>query len=208
MPSREFTVADLKQGFGLRIDETGDYFATAPVVAISPLLQETLRDNLWLGLAIGTDKARSELIIAPVLLEVWRQLGRNVGLFSGADFTVDPAQGLNGVCDFLFSLSPEQLAIEAPVAVVVEAKNEDMPKGITQCIAEMVAAQLFNRQHQNGIETAYGAVTTGNLWRFLRLSGAVASVDATEYHIKELERIVGILVSMLREAQQAQPHAA
>ncbi len=207
MAYRDFAVEDLKQRFGLRIDETGDYFATAPVVAVSPLLQETLRDNLRLGLAIGTEKARSELIIAPVLLEVWRQLGRNVGLFSGADFTVDPAQGLNGVCDFLFSLSPEQLAIEAPVAVVVEAKNEDMRKGITQCIAEMVAALLYNRQHQNGIETVYGAVTTGTNWKFLRLTGTVAFVDATEYYIKDVDRIVGILVSMLREAQQAQTHA-
>ena len=35
---------------------------------------------------------------------------------------------------------------EAPVVVVVEAKNENMKQGIIQCIAEMVAAQQFNQQ--------------------------------------------------------------
>ncbi|MCI0464138.1 MAG: hypothetical protein L0Z62_44965 [Gemmataceae bacterium] len=208
MPYREFTLEDLKHNFGLQVNEKVDYFANASPVAASRFLQDTLRDLLPLALAISTEKARSEMIIAPVLIEVWRYFEGKVSLFSGVEFNVDPAQGLNGVCDFLFSLSPTQLAIEAPVAVVVEAKNEDMRKGIFQCIAEMVAAQLYNRQRQNGIETVYGAVTTGNNWKFLRLTGTVAFVDATEYYIKDVERIVGIMVSMLKEAQQAQLHAA
>jgi hypothetical protein len=34
---------------------------------------------------------------------------------------VDVTTGLNGVCDFLISRSPEQLEIEAPAIVIVEA---------------------------------------------------------------------------------------
>jgi hypothetical protein len=40
-------------------------------------------------------------------------------------------------------------------------------------------------------------VTTGNIWKFLRLEGDEATVDQPEYHIKEVGRIVGILKAML-----------
>jgi hypothetical protein len=208
MAYRDFSIDDLKHQFGLRLEERSDLFGGVPPVPVSQLLQQILQENLPLALAISTEKARSELIIAPVLLEVWRQLDRSISLFSGVDFNVDPAQGLNGVCDFLLGLSPEQLTIEAPVAVVAEAKNENMKQGFAQCIAGMVAAQLFNRKRQKELETIHGAVTTGNNWRFLRLAGQVVYVDLAEYYIKEVGRVVGILVHVLRAAQQTQPHAA
>jgi hypothetical protein len=207
MAYRDFTLVDLKEQFGLRLEERSDLFSGVTPVPVSALLQETLRRNLRLALAISTEKARSEMIIAPVLLEVWQQMDEQITLFSGTDFNVDAERGLNGVCDFLVSLSPEQLAIEAPVAVVAEAKNESMRQGIAQCTAGMVAVQLYNRRNQNEIEHVYGAVTTGNIWKFLRLTGTVVHVDVAEYYIKEVERIVGILLSVLREAKQKQPHA-
>jgi hypothetical protein len=74
----------------------------------------------------------------------------------------------------------------------------------------MVAAQLFNQERHNVIETVYGVVTTGNVWKFLRLVGTVVYIDRMEYYIKEVERMVGILVAMIRAAKspQSQPHAA
>jgi hypothetical protein len=47
----------------------------------------------------------------------------NLQYVLGKDFTVDASVGLNGVCDFLISRSPEQLEIEAPAIVLVEAKD-------------------------------------------------------------------------------------
>jgi hypothetical protein len=196
----DFSIAKVKRQFGVQLDETGDFFAKAASVPLSPLLQETLRDNIPLALAIGTEKARSEFIIAPVLAEVRRQLANAISLFSGVEWDVDPAQGLRGVCDFLLSMSPEQLVIEAPVVAVVEAKKEDMTVGIGQCLAEMVAARIFNQQNHNAISVIYGIVTTGSNWKFLRLVETTAHVDLTEYHIKEAERIVGIILSMLRNS--------
>src|SRR5690242_9797780 len=95
----------------------------------------------------------------------------------------------------------EQLEIEAPVVAVVEAKKEDMGLGLGQCLAEMVAARIFNEQRQNAISPIFGVVTTGNIWKFLRLVETTAYVDVTEYHIKEVERILGILLSMLKNVQ-------
>ena len=196
----DFSIGEVKRRFGLAVDESGDFFANVAPVAVTPLLAGTLREGVPLALAIGTEKARSELIIAPVLVEIRRQLSNAISLFSGVEWTVDPAQGLRGVCDFLLSLSPEQFDVEAPVIAVVEAKKEDMALGIGQYLAEMVAARIFNQRRPKPIATIYGVVTTGNVWKFLRLVGTTAYVDVAEYHIKEVERIVGILLSMLKNA--------
>lgn len=63
MAYRDFTLADLKQQLGLSLDENAELFADVSPAVVSSLLQETLRDGLQLALAIGTEKARSELII-------------------------------------------------------------------------------------------------------------------------------------------------
>src|SRR5438132_13525220 len=197
----DFTLEALKRQFELRTEEGGDLFGLVTPVPISDLLRETLHESVPLALDISTEKARSELIIAPVLMETRRQFGRRVSLFSGVEFNVDLEQGLRGVCDFLLSLSPEQLAVEGPVVAVVEAKNENIKQGIVQCVAEMVASQRFNRERENPIQSVFGAVTTGSSWKFLRLTDSVVAVDRIEYHISHVERIVGILVTMLREAE-------
>ena len=83
---------------------------------------------------------------------------------------------------------------------VVEAKNENMKAGITQCTAEMLAAQKFNTLRGRVLPAVYGAVTTGVLWRFLRLQDTTVAVDSTEHAIEQVERIVGILVGMVKAA--------
>lgn len=108
MPYGEFSIEEVKARFRLRIAETVEHFASLPPVPVSDFLTGMLLENIPLAVAISTEKARSELIIAPVLLETRRQVHRQVSLFSGVEFTVDQSQGLNGVCDYLFSLSPEQ----------------------------------------------------------------------------------------------------
>jgi hypothetical protein len=194
----DFTIDDVKTRFHLRFDEDQDYFASAAPVTISPLLRDTLAESIPLALAINTEKARSELIIAPVLMEARRQAGRRTSLFSGVDFNVDPEQGLKGTCDFLLGLSPEQLTIEAPVLAVVEAKNENLKTGIGQCIAEVFAARLFNQQRGKELPVYFGIVTTGNNWRFLRLIGDRVYIDRTEHYISDVGRVVGVITSMLQ----------
>jgi hypothetical protein len=193
----DFTIDEVKLRFSLQLQEDRDLYATIPPVEISPLLRETLAENVPLALAISTEKARSEFIIAPVLLEARRQADHQASLFSGVEFTVDAELGLKGVCDFLLSRSSEQLTIEAPIVAVVEAKNENMKAGIGQCLAEMVAARLFNERKGREERAVYGVVTTGNNWKFLQLFGNAAQVDLVEYHIKETARILGILKAML-----------
>jgi hypothetical protein len=197
MAYSDFKLNALIKTFNLTFQETSDLFNQAQPVDPSDHLVTALKHNVNLAVAINTEKARSELIIAPVLLELKWQLADQVSLFSGVDFTIDPAQGLSGVCDFILSRSPEQLFVTAPVVILVEAKNENLKSGLAQCIAEMVAAQLFNQQEENEIDTVYGVVTIGTLWRFLKLSGQVVEFDLTEYFIKDISKLLGILFSMI-----------
>jgi hypothetical protein len=129
--------------------------------------------------------------------------GKSLSLFSGTDFTVEPELGLSGTCDFLISRSPEQLFIEAPAVIVIEAKKEDLNPGMGQCLAEMVAAQKFNLANGFGLETIYGTVTTGNLWRFMKLSGKDVAIDLTDYPVPPVEKVLGILVSLVQENFQS-----
>ena len=93
------------------------------------------------------------------------------------------AQGLNGTCDFLISQSPEQLFIKAPVVTIVEAKKENINAGLGQCVSEMLAARIFNEREGNQIQVIHGAVTIGNIWKFLKLEGQTIKIDLTEYLI-------------------------
>jgi hypothetical protein len=200
MAYTDFTLDMLIEQFGLQIQEDSAFLAGFAPLPISSLLRQELAENVPLARDISTEKARSEFIIAPVLVEVRRQCQRRISIFSGVEFTVDVAQGLRGVCDFLLSLSPLQLTMQTPVVSVVEAKNENMKAGIAQCTAEMLAAQKFNTARGRALPAVYGAVTTGILWRFLRLQDTTVAVDSNEYGIEQVEQIVGILVGMVKEA--------
>jgi hypothetical protein len=97
------TIRKVKEAFNLTIREGKRFFPPLTPIAPSLHLAETLAETLPIVSTSGSEKARSEGIIYPVLLEVRRILDRQVSLFSGEDFTVDESVGLNGICDFLMT---------------------------------------------------------------------------------------------------------
>jgi hypothetical protein len=199
MPYSEFTLRKVRQDLGITIQEGSSFLTEIAPIAPDQLLQQELEEGLPLVLARGSEKARSEWLINPVLTAVRRLLNRSVSLFSGEEFTVDTALGLNGVCDFLLSRSLTQLEIEAPAVVIVEAKKENLNGGLGQCIAEMVAAQRFNEMNGEAIATIYGVVSSGTAWKFLKLEEKTVAIDLSEYPLLPVDRILGWLVWMVRE---------
>ncbi len=194
MAYSDFDLKKVRTDFGLHIDEQPDLFADVTPVQPGATLVNALAETARLAIAIHTEKARSEMLITPVLLEIWRQAQSQISLFSGTEFRVDEARGLTGYCDYILSRSKEQLTINAPVVMVVEARNENIKGGLGQCMAEMIAAQMFNAQEGNAIDTIYGAVTTGEIWKFLKLMGVVVSIDLSDYYIvRDVHNILGIL---------------
>ncbi len=197
MPYSQFSVEQIKTNFGITLTRTVGLFAEFPEIEPSNFLQETLQFNLPLALEINSEKARSELIVAPILVEIKKRLPERMSLFSGREFNVDPARGLSGYCDFLISRSPEQLVIESPVIALVEAKNDNIQSGLGQCMAETIAAQIFNQRQENDIQTIYGVVTTGSIWKFFKLEGIAIEIDTDEYFINNVPKIIGILINFI-----------
>ena len=197
MSYSEFTLSQLESEFSLTLQERVEIFPDIEPVTPSQLLQEILTENIPLALEIDTEKARSELIIAPILVELRKHFNRQISFFSGVDFTVEKTKGLTGRCDFIISNSPRQLEVIAPVATLVEAKNNNIKSGIAQCIAEMVAAQIFNERQNNQIPCIYGIITTGSNWKFLRLVEKRIDIEAGEHFIGNLDGLFGILLKMI-----------
>ena len=199
MAYSNFTLETVREAFQLETIESANIFADIEPVPPSEALVAELEKKVQLAVAIRTEKARSELIVTNVLVELREQFNRRISLFSGIDFSVDAEKELTGTCDFLISLSPEQFYLEAPVIVLVEAKNADPTLGIGQCVAEMLAAQRFNEQKGNNISCIYGATTTGTEWLFLKLEGQKLYIDMSVYAIERCDKILGILSSMVKQ---------
>jgi hypothetical protein len=200
MPYSQFTtISKVKEAFGLKTQESGRFIPALERIEVSATLTAYLEESLPLA-SSASEKARSEGIIYPVLLEVRRILNRQISLFSGEDFTVDEAVGLNGMCDFLLSRSPEVLEIEAPAIVILEAKKADLRTGFGQCIAEMVAAQRFNAAKNRPVAVIYGSISSGTQWRFLKLEDNLVTIDLTDYPLPPVEQILGFLVWMVQNS--------
>ena len=197
MPYSKFTLPDVVEQFDLTLEYEVDLFPVVEPIMPGLMLTGLLEESLPLALGAGSEKARSEMIIAPILIEVRRQTGHQIGLFSGIDFTVDQERGLSGICDYLLSRSPDLYFVLAPVLAVIEAKQEDIRGGLGQCVASLIAAQIFNAKREREIPILYGAVTTGTNWRFLRVVGKTVQVHHQEEYLNPLERLLGILYTIV-----------
>ena len=199
MAYSNFTLESVGAAFKLERVASINLFSEIEPITPSSHLTTQLEKKVPLAVAIGTEKARSELIITDVLFELREHFDRRISLFSGVDFSVDAENDLTGVCDFLISLSPEQFFVEAPVIALVEAKNADVKLGLGQCVAEMIAAQRFNAERENSIPYVYGTTTSGTDWLFLKLEGQKLHIDMAVYTIAQCDKILGILSSMVEQ---------
>ncbi|WP_395094603.1 hypothetical protein [Armatimonas sp.] len=194
MAYSKFKLGQVLDTFDITLIEGVDLFPDVAPAEPSELLTAVLKRGIPLAEAISTEKARSEFVLAPLLAEVRERMEGRISLFSGVDFTVDAARGLNGECDFLLSRSPLQSVLRAPAFAIVEAKNLSLAPGLGQCIAEMIAAQIFNENAGKPLPCIWGAVTTGLSWRFLKLEGQMVTMDHLERSLNGVAGILGILL--------------
>lgn len=199
MAYSDFTLKKVKSELDIKLVEKNSVFSHIRAVEISTYLKDTLKRNIPLALAINTEKARSELIIINMLMEIKEKFSDKISLFSGIDFNVDREKGLTGFCDFIISNSPEQFYLDSPVIAITEAKNENIISGLGQCIAEMYASRIYNEKEGYDLPSVYGAVTTGDEWKFIKLVNDTAYIDTDNYYINDVEKIIGILTEMVQQ---------
>ena len=89
-------------------------------------------------------------MIAPVIREVCRTTQQRVRV----EYPVVVSNWLRGTFDYYF---------QANNLLVIEAKRENLDNGFTQLAAELVALDQWTERKTT---LFYGAVTTGQDWRF------------------------------------------
>jgi hypothetical protein len=199
MAYNKFTINQIRKQFEIQIIESPNLFANVSPVVPSEILRNLLKSYVPLAEAIGTEKAKSEFIVAPILAELRELADQKISLFSGLEFNIDESQGLTGRCDYIISSSPLQFSLTAPVLMMVEAKNDNINEGLGQCMAEMIAAQKFNLQEENEAKPVFGCVTTGSAWRFLKLEAKQIWIDDKQYFIESPEFVFGILNYIIQQ---------
>ena len=167
---------------------------------VSQTLLEALNDASQE--ALGTEKAKSEYIVVPILKELRKQNPNKFSSFSGYQFDVDAKLKLTGFCDFILTANPNQMEIDAPIFCLVEAKNDNVEKGIAQCGAEMYAAKLFNDRQGKPRDVIFGCVTTAFSWAFLKLENNTLYIDPNyvALAIDEPHRVMSVLQWILDES--------
>jgi hypothetical protein len=191
MAYSDFSLQKVKKEFEL-IERVEVLFPQTGTLEASPWLTETLAVSLPLALSSSSEKARSEFIIVPLLLEIEKRYPTEFVIFSGERLDVNDEKGLKGECDFILSKGPISSTIQAPIFILVEAKRNDIKEGLGRCIAQMLGAQLFNQQEGNPIEEIYGCVTTGEDWQFLKLTDKIITLDKARYYLSELHQVLWI----------------
>lgn len=194
----DFTLPAAAEQFGFQV-ETAPLFRPpdfAPV-GVPPLLQTML--TLGEGVSLTTSKARSEFIVAPLLLAARDLAGENkINLFSGEPLDVSPSEGLCGICDFVLCASKPMPLIHAPVVSIVQAPQGDLELGWGRCAAQMVAILRFNERGKTPRRTIYGCVTTGRVWQFMRLCDSVLTFDTPILQLVQKELILATFFAMLK----------
>ena len=192
MAYNNFTLDSVKHQFNLNLIDS-PFCDDLPTAEPQPEFLTIIGQWLLLAQRARSEKAKSELLVSPILVEARRLVNETVQLFSGEEFNVDRDRGLNGLCDFVFSRSTAPFLIEVPVLMLVEAKRGELDAGLGQCVAEMVAAQIYNHAEGKDVLIVYGSVTSGKLWQFLKLEGNDVTIDITEYSVMPIQKILGIL---------------
>jgi len=200
MSYADFTLQKIREELGFEIANANLIFKILDKYSFSEDFIDFLKQGVHLASAIDNEKSRSEFIVAPLLLRLKAALNNEISVFSGTELNIDKEKGLNGICDFLIAKSDKQYILTHPIIALVEAKNSNIYSGLGQCMAEMVAARLYNQRYNIDSKIIYGIVTTGSEWKFLTLEENIITIDNNEYYISELHKLFSILVSIIKNA--------
>ncbi len=191
-------IPDVQAKFGIRHTEQ-DFVHGEMLNPSAHFLQEFAFKQEHIAI-FGSEAARCEAIIFPVLLEVYKAYAKDYALWIGKSIAYD--ETLTGTPDYLVStrsaLGP--LFVGHPLIMLVEAKKNDFDMGWGQCLAELVAAQKINDDADIPV---HGIVTDGKSWEFGRLVGDGFTQNITPFLLANLPELFGALDAVFKAATEA-----
>lgn len=188
MAYTDFSLDDIAAKFGVQ-NRTERLFSTIKSIEISEKMQESL--DLAAELPVRSEKAKSETIVFPLLVDLRRRNDKYFTIYSGDTLNADEKVGLKGECDFILAKDVRSFTMNYPIIQVVEAKRNDIEIGVPQCAAQLIGAKIFNEKKGIQIEKIYGCVTTGDEWLFMFLDKDII-IDTRKYYLTEIPEIMGV----------------
>jgi hypothetical protein len=198
MAYSDFSVEDLLEKFSLSLIEK-DLFNISIDRHASHWLIETLAKGRKFALTASSEKAKSEFIIAPTLLEIEGHYPEQIAIYSGKNLEAERASGLYGECDFIIGKGTVSTIISTPIIAMAESKRDNLENGLGQCAAQMYGAIIYNQNHGKQTEKVYGCVTTGDLWQFMKLEHKLLTIDRNVIYLNELDRILSCFSAIVAE---------
>jgi hypothetical protein len=174
----------------------------------APLFGEYFREELAFNLRmlpIGRSEiGAGEVLLFPILREVWKPYSKDLALFTHEGLTYD--DDLTGTPDYFVCKVSEygQTIPDIPYLLVAEAKLDDFERAWGQCSAAMLAVQRLNQAPDLPI---YGIATNGGSWQFGVLLGRELTVDPNATSLSNLDTLSQRLHAVLRAVRdQAVAH--
>ena len=194
----DFTLELIEENFGIK-NRVGQLFPSVQPVAPSEWLRTTLAQNS--GLRLSSEKAKSEAIVFPILMELRQRNDHFLTVHSGCTLNIAPEKGLNGdgwplPCDFILAKDVQSFGINYPIIQIVEAKRGEIELGVAQCAAQLIGARLFNQKRNVELPAVYGCVTNGNEWLFLKLADEL-TIDPKLYFLEHPDEVLGVFQQII-----------
>jgi hypothetical protein len=196
MAYSDFTFRQLLKKYGLHYKlQSLNLSSAANLIVPSEYLLKDLQEAKMMP--IYSEKAKSELIITPVLKELRRHCDYDFTIFSG--YGLDVGGELSGICDYIIAKIPNAIEVEAPIICMVESKNKSPEEGYAQCAAEMYAAKIFNEREGKTMPYIYGCVTNAFDWIFMRLEDDTFYIDQERYNLEDTSKLLGVMYYIVKQ---------
>jgi len=198
MPFSEFKdIPQVQRKYEIKYQES--HFITANDFVVSDIFQQDFDFNVTNMDVFASEAARCEIIIFPILREIYKRYSTKFALWVQKSLSYDAE--LTGIPDYIVSRKSEygKLFLDYPVLAVVEAKKNDFEQGWGQCLAELVASQKLN---DNIDLPVYGIVTDGKTWEFGLLNHKMFTKNIRSFTIDDLSLLFGALDFVFKQIDE------
>ena len=200
MAYKDFKFKDLKDKFG--IEQTTAPLFTQKTNLIAPSEDLLIALQRTKDMPLTTEKMISESLIFPILTEIRINNKASIELFSGEMLNANKQEGLIGELDFVFAKAPGSKELLAPIINITEAKRGDIenPRALSQTAAQLLGAQVFNKNDNQNIKAIYGVCTSGVTWVFMKLENKTITIDTERYTINDLPQLLGVFQYIIEQS--------
>ena len=191
------TISEVQEKFSIKY-ASNDFFGVEAKDPSEQFLKELEFSQQHIDF-FTSDGSRCEVVIFPILREIYKDYAENYGLWVKKSIAYD--ETLNGTPDYLITTKSELgiTVVGMLLIMMVEAKKNDFELGWGQCLAELVAAQKIN---DDTTFPVHGIVTDGILWQFGRLVGNVFTRNRSNFSLDNLPSLFGAVDSVFKAIQE------